>query len=104
MLTRTIPSAPIDSNTFTRHPAGGRSDSAAQRNQSQNRAVDPQQPPPKCGNSKSRSWSRQGQSYSTGAAESLDMVGAKPHGVLRSDVATIHADAASKKLRKVSDH
>ena len=44
------------------------------------------------------------QSYSTGAAESLGMVGAKPHGVLRSDAATIHAEAASKKLRNVSDH
>ena len=39
-----------------------------------------------------------------GAAESSGTVGVKPHGVLRSDAATIHADAASKKVTTVSDH
>jgi hypothetical protein len=40
----------------------------------------------------------------TGAAESSGTVGAKLHGSFRSDAATIHADAANKKVRKVSDH
>ena len=44
------------------------------------------------------------QNYLTGAAGSSGTVGAKPHGVLRSDAATIHADAASKKVTRVSDH
>ena len=38
------------------------------------------------------------------AAESPGTVGANPHGALRSDAATIHADAANKKVTKVSDH
>jgi len=42
--------------------------------------------------------------YSTGASESSGTVGAKPQGVLRSDATTIHADAASKKVKKVSEH
>ena len=45
-----------------------------------------------------------GLAYFIGAAESSGAVGAKLPGVPRSDAATIHADAASKKVRKVSDH
>jgi hypothetical protein len=53
---------------------------------------------------KYREFAHSRQNYLTGAAESSGTVGAKLHGVLRSDAATIHADAASKKLTKVSDH
>ena len=44
------------------------------------------------------------QNYLTRAADSSDTAGAKLHGLPRRDAATIHADAASKKVRKVSDH
>ena len=40
-------------------PADGRGDSAPQRNQRQDRSVDPQQPAPKRGNARSRSGRRQ---------------------------------------------
>ncbi len=48
--------------------------------------------------------SRARQDYLTGAAEPSGTAGAKPHGAPRSDAATIHADAASKKVKRVSDH
>ena len=42
--------------------------------------------------------------YLPDAAEPSGAAGAKPHGVPRSEAATIHADAASKKVTKVSEH
>jgi hypothetical protein len=42
----------------------------------------------------------------TGACDQMpvDRFGAKPHEALRSEAATIQAEAASKKVRQVSDH
>jgi hypothetical protein len=51
-----------------------------------------------------KSPARSRQIYLTGAAESSGTVGAKLHEELRNDAATIHADAASKKVTTVSDH